>query len=304
MLPSAPTQAQDTALEQASAAFVKRYIEEWSGPAPAAIAYMDHIYPDQVYFYGKELSHAALLNLKRKFAMRWPERTLNVRPDSIQVACNPSHLCAAQAVYDWQYRSRERATASSGSASLKLELRDGTTILSEEGSVIPSNRSVQPALVQRAPRPPVAAQPPATTANILTASVPNGRPQQDESGPAPEELSPRWKETSPPPEDIVALRNAYNAHGTDKAWISAWIAEKRDFLGHAIVVGSTEDQAAPGSVGMVRTVGFTSAVGTVACINPDGATSLTVGEKVNLHGVITVFIEDVMYLGQCSIQPA
>ncbi len=292
MIFAPPTQAQNGSFEQASAAFVQRYVKEWSDPAPAVLAYMDQVYPDHVYFYGRELTHTALMNLKRSFAMRWPERSLSVRPNSIQVVCDPRHLCSVEAIYDWHYRSPERRADSSGSARLKLELQDGMTILSEDGNVIPSNRN--PSSMTQAQRAPLS--PPATQSAVPTAPV-------TEAIPPGEEVDPQWQETNPSPNDIVALRNAYVAHGADKDWITAWLAQKRDFAGEAVVVGATEDQAAPGADGAVRTVGFTSAAGTVACINPDGATSLKVGEKVNLHGVITIFIEDVMYLEQCSVQP-
>jgi len=232
------------------------------------------------------------MNLKRRFAMRWPDRTLIMRPASIHVVCDPNHLCFVEAIYDWHYRSPERRADSSGSASLKLELQDGMTILSEDGSVIPSNRN--PPSTTQAQRAPLS--PPATQPVVPTPSV-------TEDSPSAEEVDPQWQETNPTPDDIVTLRNAYVAHGANKDWITAWLEQKRDFSGHAIVVGATEDQAAPGPDGAVRTVGFTSAAGTVACINPDGATSLKVGEKVSLHGVITIFIDDVMYLGECSIQP-
>lgn len=292
MIFALPTQAQHKSFEQASAAFVQRYAEEWSGPAPDALAYMDKVYPDQVYFYGKQLTHMALMNLKRKFALRWPKRTLNVRPGSLQVMCDPNYLCSVKAIYDWHYRSPERQAESSGSANLQLELQDGMTILSEYGSVIPSNQN-RPFMTQ-AQRAPLSL--PATQPAVPTPPVTEARPPAEEG-------DPQWRETTPSPDDVVALRNAYVAHGGDKDWITAWLAQKRDFSGQAIVVGATEDQAAAGADGSVHTVGFTSAAGTVACINPDDATSLKVGEKVNLHGEITIFIDDVMYLGQCSIQP-
>jgi hypothetical protein len=292
MIFAPPTQAQSGSFEQASAAFVQRYVEAWSSPAPDALAYMDQVYPDQVYFYGKELTHTALMNLKHRFALRWPERALSVRPDSIQVMCDPNHLCSVEAIYDWHYRSPERQAESLGSATLQLKLQDGMTILSEYGSVIPSNQNrLFTTQAQRAPL-----SLPATHPAVPTAPV-------TEAHPPAEEGDPQWRETTPSPDDIVALRNTYATHGGDKDWITAWLAQKHDFSGQAIVVGATEGQAAAGASGSVHTVGFTSAAGTVACINPADATALKVGEKVNLHGEITIFIDDVMYLGQCAIQP-
>ena len=70
-----PARAQGD-FERASAAFIQQYIQEWAGPTSTALAYMDQIYPDQVDFYGKTLTHDELMTLKRKFVARWPERSL------------------------------------------------------------------------------------------------------------------------------------------------------------------------------------------------------------------------------------
>ena len=203
---SPPTPAQQETFEQASAALVQRYLAEWSSPTPAALSYMDQLYPDRIDFYGRDLSHEALMNLKRKFAARWPERTLRVRPDSIRVRCNPAHLCSVQAVYDWQYRSPDRTAASTGTANLKLELQDGMTIVAEDGSVIPSNGATPPALVQQAPRPPTA-PPPEATAKAQVAPEPTAPP---ETAKAPEPPPQVAKAQEPPPEVAKAQEPAPN----------------------------------------------------------------------------------------------
>lgn len=290
-----PAKAQDRSFEQASTAFIQQYIREWAGPAPTALAYMDQIYPDQIDFYGKTLTHEELMNLKRKFVLRWPKRMLNVRPASIQVFCDPNHLCTVQAIFDWHYESQERQAVSSGSASLKLVLQDEMTILSEDGAVVPASMHAPPDLVQRKLVTPKATQPEAAS---NTPAVPSAEanPQQDAPNPQSEAFSLQR-------DNIAVLRQAYLAHAADKDWIVAWMTQKRDFSSQATYVGFTEDQVGPGPAGALRTVGFTSAVGTIACINPDNANSLKIGQTVNIHGRITIFIEDVMYLGQCSIQP-
>lgn len=294
MILAAPAEAQDWTFEQASTAFIQQYLREWSGPAPVALAYMDQVYPDQVDFYGKTLTHEELMNLKRKFVMRWPRRVLNVRPASIQVSCDPSHLCAVQAIFDWRYESQERQAVSSGSAGLKLVLQDGMTILSEDGATVTASLPAPPDLAQRKPAMPKAAQPEAPP-NIPAVPGAEASPQDE---PRPQLEAPR------PERDVIAtLRQAYIAHAADKDWITTWMAQKRDFSSQATYVGFTEDQAGPGPAGALRTVAFTSAVGTIACVNPDNANSLKVGQAVHVSGVITIFIEDVMYLGQCRIQP-
>ncbi len=295
MVLAMPAPAQDSSFEQASTAFIQHYLQEWAGPAPAALASMDQLYPGQVDFYGKTLTHEELMNLKRKFVMRWPKRVLDLRPASTQVSCDPNHLCTVQAIFDWRYESPERQAVSSGSASLKLVLLDGMTILSEDGAVVPASMRATPDLAGRKPPAPKKAQPEANP-NVPAAPGAAASPEQDKT-------IPQLEASSLKRDNIAALRRDYVAHATDKDWIAAWMARKRDFSSEAVYVGFTEDQAGPGSDGALRTVGFTSDVGTIACINPDNANSLKIGQTVNIQGRITVFIEDVMYLGQCLIKP-
>jgi hypothetical protein len=301
MIGPTPSQARDGSFERASTSFIQRYLQEWSGPTPAALAYMDKVFPDQVEFYGKPLNHAAVMSLKHRFAMRWPNRTLSVRPGSIGVACDPNNLCAVRAIFDWHYESPARQAVSRGSAILELELLEGMTISSENGKILPSVPIVAPAPVHPQPIPPIATQP-ASPPDIPTAPAAEPTPKGEQVAPR-EESKRQTEESRPRPDEIAALRNTYFAHATDKDWITAWLAQKRDFSGQAIFVGSTDDQAALGQDGALRTDGFISAAGTVACISRGHEASLRVGEKVEIHGVITVFVEDVMFLGQCSIKP-
>lgn len=167
--------------------------------------------------------------------------------------------------------------------------------LGETRTVIPSNRRARAALTQRGSIPSVATQP-APPPDIPKASFAEPSPQRE----AP---SPPRVESGRRREDITSLRDTFLAHATDKDWIIAWLAQKLDFSGRGIFVGATQDQAGSGAAGGLRTDGFASTAGMFACINPDDAPTLKVGDKVNIHGVVTIFIENVMYLEQCSIQP-
>jgi hypothetical protein len=133
-----PSHAQVVSREAAAAAFLQRYLAIWSAPNGEALPLMDRIYPDQVSFYGEALSHPALMDVKRRFAARWPERSLRARPETIRVACEPGPLCVVDAAFDWSYSNEARHTHSSGSADLRLEVQDGAVILAESGSVIPA----------------------------------------------------------------------------------------------------------------------------------------------------------------------
>lgn len=276
---AASSPSPDDTFEQASVNFIRRYLQEWSGPAAAALAFMDQVYPSEVNFYGQELDHADLMNVKRRFAARWPERSLTPRPDSMAVTCDTHHLCVVQTIFDWHYQNPQRQANSTGSASLQLQLQDGMVIVGENGSVISYDQT-----------------PPAAPAQSSLRSV-----QQPGSVRSPAAAPDRGEFST---QDLPSLRSAYFAHAADKNWISDWLAQRRVFSGGGTFTGSSEEPANPGTAEVLRRFNFTTVSGTVSCINPDQAPALSVGEKVSIHGVITIFIDDTMYIAQCLVKPA
>jgi hypothetical protein len=98
------------------------------------------IYAGQVDFYGKPLSRSKLMDEKRRFAERWPQRVYTARPTSISTSCDvDSAICTVTGVVDWDCRSAERLAKSSGVANFTFRLTLTTNriaIVGESGSVI------------------------------------------------------------------------------------------------------------------------------------------------------------------------
>jgi len=143
VLSSVPSQATDADLtiEQASQRFLDGYFGYWSASNLAAMAFVDGAYADLVDFYGKPTQRQVIVDAKRKYVERWPERSYVVRPGSLRIACDGgSGVCLITGIVDWDCRSAERGAHSAGVSDFTLRVAfaaSGTgKILLEAGSVI------------------------------------------------------------------------------------------------------------------------------------------------------------------------
>lgn len=144
--PSPPTPV-DTPIARTAALFAAEYFSHWSETNTDALAYFASVYAERVEFYGKPISRSLVLDQKRKFAERWPERVYTVRPSTITARCNDATAtCVLQGIVDWDARNAERGARSAGAANFVLRVsvqHNVTTIESESGSVITRETSGQ-----------------------------------------------------------------------------------------------------------------------------------------------------------------
>ncbi len=122
--------------EELAAIFAHAYHGAWSSPNEAALTFMSGIYTESIEFYGNVVSAAAVMEEKRKFALRWPVRDYSVRDRSLSVACKDS-VCSVSAVVDWFAHSPARARSSNGVASFEFQINiDRLSVIRETGSVL------------------------------------------------------------------------------------------------------------------------------------------------------------------------
>jgi hypothetical protein len=125
---------------QTTIVFVNDYWAHWSESNEDALAYLAKIYADEVDFYGKQVSRHKLMDEKRRFAERWPERVYTARPTSISTHCDAdSATCTVTGVVDWDCRSAARRAKSIRVANFTFRLTLTTNrvaIVGESGSVI------------------------------------------------------------------------------------------------------------------------------------------------------------------------
>jgi hypothetical protein len=94
--------------------FMERYHEAWSMGNASALAFMARGYAATVNYYGKPYSREQVIEEKRTFAKRWPQRAYSVKPGSARVACQA--ICTVTAIVEWFAQSSTRNKTSSGVA--------------------------------------------------------------------------------------------------------------------------------------------------------------------------------------------
>ncbi len=117
---------------------VSRFFTTWSGPASEALAFLESVYPEKIRYFGRLRSKREILDEKRTFIERWPERSYQIRPNTITVACRSDGLCTVEGIFDWQAQSPSRRATSEGYASFRFEVATNgqTVIVSERSDVL------------------------------------------------------------------------------------------------------------------------------------------------------------------------
>lgn len=128
----------DKSLELQSRDFLIDLNRTWSRPNEQALPELSAMYSDFVNFYGKVITHEALMAEKRAFAKRWPLRNYIMDESTLSISCI-SQTCNATSVIQWEARSVERRAHSKGWARLSVELSfEGgrPLVISEDGEVL------------------------------------------------------------------------------------------------------------------------------------------------------------------------
>jgi curved DNA-binding protein CbpA len=130
------------ALDVRAASFISARISRWSSAGAADLASFVGAYADQVLYYGSLKSREMILQDKRRFLERWPERRYELRATSLTAQCK-ADVCSVSGVLDWRARSVARAASASGMAHFEYEVMvsdGGFRIISENSAVVRSRR--------------------------------------------------------------------------------------------------------------------------------------------------------------------
>jgi hypothetical protein len=95
-------------------------------------------YADTANFYGTNTSRSKIMDEKRKFSMRWPNRSYTVKMDTLVTQCTDG--CSVSGIVDWDASSTERNEHSTGSAVFVLKIAPNGLIVSENGAVKSSHK--------------------------------------------------------------------------------------------------------------------------------------------------------------------
>jgi len=291
----AADQGNDRTFQHASIDFIQTYFKEWSASNAVALSFVDEVFPDQIVYFGKTLTHAGLMDAKRHFVERWPERQFVARPETLNVTCDTEHLCTVWGLVDWTCRSPQRHDHATGTSEFSLQLQDGQVVVSENGFVVSRGHEMPRDLPQVAAGP-GNAQPPAKA----RAATPH--PPAPESAPA---RADTHRADSHPGDytdaDIPALRSTYFAQMSDRNWVNDWLTAQKRFTGSARSLGPSGERIVPDdNGGELRFMLFEADQGPIACLVPDKMPVFPEGATVNIQGIILLFIDKTMYLTRCN----
>ena len=117
----AAAQAAADALKERAASFVSARVSGWSSAQGVNLASHVSAYADEVVYNGNRKTKQAVVREKRRLLELWPERSYEVRPDSVNVRC-VANVCKVGGVVDWQTRSAARAMSLSGTSRFEFEV--------------------------------------------------------------------------------------------------------------------------------------------------------------------------------------
>lgn len=138
--PNPPPPALDASakqqLEGAAVAFIKGLIEHHGDNAELALAQVRTSYAPTVDYYGKWTDLNSIIEDKRSYFQRWPERGYDVRDNSIMVTC-ANDQCMVSGTYDWIVRSLPRHKQAKGVAnfSYTIAISPNPKIIAETSKV-------------------------------------------------------------------------------------------------------------------------------------------------------------------------
>ncbi|WP_449410271.1 hypothetical protein [Methylobacterium komagatae] len=134
----APAQPAPAGRVEAAQTLAMDYLAAVSAPGEAMVGAAPRFYGTRVRFYGRPTTLAALLDEKRGFVRRWPERRYAARAFSTQCSADGAS-CTVRAIVDFRAANPQRGAVSRGSSELVLEVSfagQRPVIVAESGRVL------------------------------------------------------------------------------------------------------------------------------------------------------------------------
>lgn len=134
------TSASRSDLEARAVAFFEDFHRKWSLDNATALSNLDNIYDDTIEYYGVSKIKSFVMDEKRVFADRWPERFYSVRANSASASCSSeTRECTVSGLIDWKAISAGHKFTSTGTARYELTLRlnaGRTLVMGESGTIL------------------------------------------------------------------------------------------------------------------------------------------------------------------------
>jgi hypothetical protein len=132
-------------LDEVARTFATTYFVHWSESNADALRYFASVYGERINFLDKPIPRRVLLDEKRKYADRWPERIYTAYPATIKTSCDlKTSKCTITGQVEWDCRDPKREARSVGLSDFTLQItvyEAGAVSIDGEWSSVVSRRN-------------------------------------------------------------------------------------------------------------------------------------------------------------------
>jgi hypothetical protein len=137
--PAAPLQT-GNALDSRARQFVEDYMRRTEGDTEQVLAFVRNSFGAEIRYYGKPASNAQVVEEKRRYLNRWPQRRYQIKPETMRVQCDEARAtCLLEGELDYDVRDPRASRSSSGSATYALRVvfsQQGPKVVEESGRTL------------------------------------------------------------------------------------------------------------------------------------------------------------------------
>jgi hypothetical protein len=138
----APASRSDMAggLDARARQFLEDYMKRTEGETEQVLSFVRNNFGAEIRYYGKTVPLAQVVQEKRSYLNRWPQRRYTLKPDAVNIRCDEARSsCLMSGELDYDVRDPRSARASSGSATYELRVlfsQAGPKIVEESGRTL------------------------------------------------------------------------------------------------------------------------------------------------------------------------
>nr|ALS90961.1 MetaGeneMark_Unknown Function [uncultured bacterium] len=137
---NAPPPKNTVSLDSRARAFVEDYMRRTEGETEQVLTFVRNSFGAEIRYYGKVVPNAQVVEEKRRYLTRWPQRRYNLKPDTMRVQCDEARsTCQMSGELDYDVRDPRAARTSSGAATYDLRVvftQAGPKVVEESGRTL------------------------------------------------------------------------------------------------------------------------------------------------------------------------
>ncbi len=138
--PSPSPSSNAASLDSRARAFVEDYMRRTEGETDQVLSFVRNSFGAEIRYYGKVLPNAKVVEEKRRYLARWPQRRYQLKPETMRVQCDEARsTCQMSGELDYDVRDPRAARTSAGAASYDLRVvftQAGPKIVEESGRTL------------------------------------------------------------------------------------------------------------------------------------------------------------------------